>query len=342
MVQSFKPIVVKREYGGRIGLIYDFNLTEQYPQSFYPFARMADPLSEFFISFTELMKLKMDELFITPEAAMNAFTTSIDSAEINASTIKDVFNNYAFSDHRAYGPLAHGLIMRTLLENIMVSFNNEQRIVSFGSGASLQELFLSILLSKFGIQHKVMCLDISEKIVEQVNAFKNFLIDQHKTLSISNLKDFSIYKDEMEQSSLRSSSADLVLSIHSLFWSLNWRGALSEFKRILDPKGPRKLMIITQRESSQINDKPVSDLTPIRLLDHLESIGFSIDKIRILYGSLGDGYMEGTLIRQCIYATLHSTIPAAPWRECVDPEDVMDIEPAKNLFLKSLLEAVSR
>ena len=176
MCKKIVPTVMELQMAedGKIGRIIDFQLSNKFPESYYPFAQHSNELSGVFVEFTHLIKEVLDQMYGNKRLKDLYGEVSIDPNLPKSQRVKQLFEITVIDEHHSYGDIAHGLIMFTILDFLLVGLNNKQRIASFGSGSSMYEIFLSQIMSGYKIDHKITCLDICESIVEQVT----ILIDQ--------------------------------------------------------------------------------------------------------------------------------------------------------------------
>ncbi len=194
-------------------------------------------------------------------------------------------------------PQTYYLTMMTLLEKLIPPPDNHIRLVSLGSGSGLYETFLGRYFDRKGIGGMITCFDFSSGMT----ATHDFVL----SLQPSRPYNVAPKTADMANIPLPDKSADAVLCNNSLQWCLNWRKAIAEMARILDPeRGPvLYLFVHLHRQPMHIftseGERPV-DLEPIlvsQIMDELERNKFTIVQSRQLRSSRGRGQCGATLDR---------------------------------------------
>ena len=142
---------------------------------------------------------------------------------------------------------------------------NKNKWLSIGSGPGLYELFLVKQLNRV----KIDSLDIS---MEQLRVGKQII----NPLAADNSKRINLINASMSEIPLASGKYDRVLVLNSLHWSADWKKAVSEVGRVLNPKnGSRVYAVIGSAAIVTKNGKtsPAKDLNTDTLIDEFEANG---------------------------------------------------------------------
>lgn len=197
------------------------------------------------------------------------------------------------------------ITMLTLLEKIQIPVDKHLRLVSIGTGPGLYETFLGKLFGQRGIGGVTTCVDFSTGMT---NMHKYILSLQQPP--IRNVEPITA---NMAQLPLPDASADVVLCNNSLQWCPEWRKAIAEMARVLDPsRNPFLYLVIHTHEQPMRmgrmdgGEVPVKlgSVTAAQIFDELEENKFTINTSRQLQGGIGSGQLNGTVFRLFVGAQL--------------------------------------
>jgi SAM-dependent methyltransferase len=193
------------------------------------------------------------------------------------------------------------LTMLTFLEKIQIPADKHLRMVSIGTGPGLYETFLGKLFGQKGIGGVITCVD-----------FSTGMTDMHKFILSSQqspIRNVEPITANMAQLPLPDKSADVVLCNNSLQWCMDWRKAIKEMARILDPsRNPMAYFVIhthgcAMKMGTLSGEEPpvkLEAITTSQIFDELERNMFTINTSRQLRGGEGSGQLNGSVHRQFV------------------------------------------
>ncbi len=208
------------------------------------------------------------------------------------------------------------ITMLTLLEKIQIPRDKHLRLVSIGTGPGLYETFLGKLFGQKGIGGVTTCVDFSKGMT-----------DMHKfilSLQQQPIRNVEPITANMAQLPLPDKSADVVLCNNSLQWCPDWRKAIAEMARILDPsRNPFAFFVVhthgnAMKMGTTTGEEPpvkLETITTSQIFDELERNMFTINTSRQLRGSQGTGQLNGTVHRQFITTQLTPEGLKHRWRK---------------------------
>ncbi|MCX6716007.1 MAG: class I SAM-dependent methyltransferase [Candidatus Taylorbacteria bacterium] len=207
------------------------------------------------------------------------------------------------------------LTMLTILEKFHVPKSGRMRLVSLGSGPGIYETFFARLLQNAMIDSKVTCVDL----VPQMGKVQEFIVN----LNPPQLRNIDIITSDMSSVPLPNGCADAVLCNNALQWNRQWRKAICEMRRLLDPDSDRLLYLFVHTHKQAMHVKTstgenVVEMEPIlvpEIMDELENNSFTIRNTRQIRGGDGAGQLGGQLDRAFILAELTHWGPEYSWRK---------------------------
>jgi SAM-dependent methyltransferase len=233
---------------------------------------------QFSIAATEFLKSERQNL--TNEQRQ----LDIDS-ELPAGEFSKIFWN-----HRArVGAIFSDFLTEiTTFQSLMEKLRSDERkreevILSLGSGFSLLETYFANFFQIAGFnQMKMVCLDSAEEVTLAAKVISRCVRIVHETAGMPNLANLAHISGEMEDLPFPDKSVDQIICLDALQWSGDWRKAVDEMARVIDPEGLGNLYL-------SVRIRPISILTPDNqvfrrvgdfsvpeLLDYLERRRFKI------------------------------------------------------------------
>lgn len=189
------------------------------------------------------------------------------------------------------------LTMMTIIEKIQIPDDRHLMLASIGSGPGLYETYLAKSFGTRGIGGVVTCVDFAE----EMTAMQRFIM----SLQQPRLCNVEPVTGDMANIPLPDKSQDAILCNNSLQWCTNWRKAISEMARVLDPdRKPWAYLIVHLHKQAMhvrtfTGECPI-DMQPIlvpQIMDELEKNRFTISSSRQLHGGKGSGQAGGGLDR---------------------------------------------
>ncbi len=164
-----------------------------------------------------------------------------------------------------------------------------ERIVSVGSGPGLYDAFLAHHLPKIGISVQLFSVDYAETMSQKHGEILKFMRDWRDDVSRSN---FRIVGD-MQALPLPDGAVDHVFCNTCIDLVDDWKKAIAESRRVLDPKGGRTLYIFVHGTSlpdlyqKGIQPDDPETITYQRLRRHLSTTGFMVLDSQLIRGPQG-------------------------------------------------------
>lgn len=215
-------------------------------------------------------------------------------------------------------PTNYMLTFQTLLENLKLG-KKQETIVSLGSGPALYEAYLGTLLqATFGRNApQFWAVDFSPEMTRIAQAVVAMTHD-HVGKPVRAVRPVT---GDMQALQFPSRFADQIICNNSLQWVSDWKKAIAEMERIMNPKGlgylylfvnnhPMKITTVENEELFQLGDIPAPEL-----LDTLEEHRFKILNTRQIATGVGGGQLGGQSDRLFIRARYKKSGTIPSWRD---------------------------
>ncbi|MDZ4296071.1 MAG: class I SAM-dependent methyltransferase [Patescibacteria group bacterium] len=213
----------------------------------------------------------------------------------------------------------YAITFQTLLEFLKANDRKpHETITSLGSGPGLYETYLGVLLCQVpqakGV--RIVAVDFAR---EMTGRHREIL--KHLRLSDgSRITNVEPRTGDMLRLPFKDASIDQVICNNALQWTINWRKAIAEMERVMNPEGLGYLylfvhahpMVVHMPEGSFIT---LGEFTAPELLDELERRRFQILNTRQMSGRLGTGQAGGRLNRLFVRAQFQEHGKLHSWRE---------------------------
>ncbi len=212
--------------------------------------------------------------------------------------------------------------MATFLEFFEVhKTRNPERILGVGSGPGVYETFIGAALQDFFKGHKfeITCTDFSRGMTgrnrQVIKRSRDFF---HRR--IKNVK--AQTEDMMRLSGIERGSMDQIFCNNALQWASDWKRALDQFRRVINPNGLGILYLFVHKHPMSI--RRADDGEPVRqtgafeieeLLDELEARSFQVLRGRHIGGRRGTGQMGTEVNRMFIKAAYRKNGIEHSWRD---------------------------
>lgn len=189
------------------------------------------------------------------------------------------------------------LTMLTLFEKLVIPEDRHLMITSLGSGPGLYETFLAKWMNRHGIGGQITCVDFAAEMTE----VQKFVISRVSPP----LRNIDVITADMSRIPLPSRSQDAIFCNNSLQWCMNWRKAIKQMARVLNPERPAWAYIVVHLHKQAMMLKTATGESPIDMptilvpdiMDELEKNRFSIMNSRQIQGALGTGQAGSTVER---------------------------------------------
>ena len=219
-------------------------------------------------------------------------------------------------------PVNSAATMQTLLEFFRVS-RKPENILSLGSGPGLYEIYLAYLF-----QHSV---DVAKGIhIIATDYSKDMVLRSRDVISkvrvadsageLHKLKNIEVQLANMCDLRFASGTMNQIICNNSLQWAGDWRKAISEMARVMDPKGLGWLYLIVHTHPMRVYDGggrimfEFGNFEIPELLDEMESKGFCPTHLRQILGTPGTGQSGTMTSRVFIQARFEAKGCSKSWR----------------------------
>ncbi len=216
-------------------------------------------------------------------------------------------------------PVIYRVTIETLLEFFRVR-GAPEKILSLGSGPGLYEIFLASVTRDLpdGRHSRFICSDYAEGMVKKCQELLGVLTFKDD-LGFSLLNNVTAQVEDMTALSFADGTIGQIICNNSLQWTSDWKKAVAEMRRVLDPNGIGFLYLFINNHPMRVRDQSgdvvltSGDFTVENLLDELEDHGFQIHRTRQMMGRKGMGQFGGELNRTFILANSKEGV-TRPWR----------------------------
>lgn len=218
-------------------------------------------------------------------------------------------------------PATYAATMETLAQFVRL-LGKPETVLSLGSGPGLYEIFLGALLRDDPKMNKarIICTDYAEGMVNRCQELLHTLTfpDQFGPTLLTNV---SAQVEDMTRLSFADGSVSQIICNNSLQWASDWRRAVAEMARVIDPQGMRMLYIFINNHPMRVCDHrgnlvfKSGDFTAEELMDELESHNFQPLRTRQFMGRQGTGQAGGSMNRMFLMARFEPDGVITPWRE---------------------------
>lgn len=195
------------------------------------------------------------------------------------------------------------------------------KVLSVGSGPGLYEIFLAKILSEHGFQIRFFSTDYSESMIDFQNRILESGLKIEKmpvgrlrpmvTPSVANMTNLPEYFED---------KFDIVICNNALQWTDDWKEAIAEISRSLNPKSQiQKAILIIHPHAmrvcagSRMVKRPLVDEDS--LLDELYKHNLSPQMTRLLIGPPGSGQVSTASLARMMIETKYYPLGECPnWR----------------------------
>lgn len=209
-------------------------------------------------------------------------------------------------------PHTYAVTMATFMR--FLRFNEvtgKETIVSLGAGPGLYEAYLSLMFkaNPFPYQATIYTVDSAKQMtLRSKEIIKKMGITGVKPLTAS-----------MTALPFPDGTIDQIICNNALQWVPDWKKAVVEMSRIINPKSLGCIYIIINNHPMRLrldsDEVVVTDFTREDLLDELERNRFRIDRYRTIMGQAGSGQFGGAVNRTFIAAQYQAQGELRSWRE---------------------------
>ncbi len=210
----------------------------------------------------------------------------------------------------------------TLVEHFETDNNQrkKERIASLGSGPGLYEAYLMYLLSRVGGHQNVemYCVDFAR----EMTAINSRILKLYKDESGKMIQNTRALTGDMTNLDFPDNHFNQIICNNALQWTQNWKDAVSEMARVLNPQGLGVLYIFINRHPMRLINQETNEvmlsiggIDPAELFDALEEKNFQIERTRQYRTAKGLGQMGGTSDRMFIKARLSKDGTVNSWRQ---------------------------
>ena len=221
-------------------------------------------------------------------------------------------------------PLAYAVTFQTIMEHLKVKGpGKKETFLSLGSGPGLYETYMAALLRMSGVKDvKIICLDAAKEMTQR---HKQILADAYLqvqgTMTVTKIKNVEPVTGDMMSLNFKSGSIDQIMCNNALQWSLDWKKAISEMARVMNPKGLGWLYLVVHTHPMTVwtgEGVPFMQLgkfTVPELFDFLEEKNFLLHHMRQIKGRMGTGQMGKDINRVFVLAQYVANGGFKSWRE---------------------------
>lgn len=236
--------------------------------------------------------------------------------------MKSAWNNRAHDWGVIESPTNYLITMQTLMEFMHIS-GKPETILSLGSGPGFYETYLAYLLQlNRNSMIRLVALDYAKEMTRRHREVLDamFLADPRNG-QIRKIKGVEPVTGNMTNLNFPNGSVDQIICNNSLQWVTNWKGAISEMARVVNPRGLGWLYLFVHTHPMAVYDaegQPVFSFGDIQipdLLDALEAKRFSVYNMRQIAGSPGTGQAGLQTNRVFIQARFIAYDPIRSWRD---------------------------
>jgi SAM-dependent methyltransferase len=259
--------------------------------------------------------IKVADTFYTVNPERLSLTKLRSDSHSLEAAVNQRFNDDAFLWTAIETPFNYKATIETFLRFFPTS--SVGTILSLGSGPGVYESFLAFLLKQEQIAGKIISTDFAQGMNDINRRIAGRTEELCKLAFHERFNNHEVQYAHCAALPFPDGYANHILCNNMLQWVVEWKLAVAEMVRVLNPIDGYVHIFVHGREMSAcFEDKKVQIETfmPSTLLDHLESVGFEIHHIRLLQGDEGVGQGGGTVKRTYILAKL--TNEKRPrWRE---------------------------
>ena len=273
-------------------------------------------ISDKFLGFVEEI---LPKIGVEYDEVKKPLTLELDQANPNWNEVlKNTWNKRAKAWGWIESPTNYFATFSTLLQYMETDRNprKKEKIVSLGSGPGLYEAYLMYLLSKNNLE--MYCVDFAKEMtLINKKVIKNFR--DEKGRMVPNVKPVT---GDMTNLEFPDRFFDQIICNNSVQWSPDWKKAVSEMRRVINPEGLGLLYIFINRHPMKIIREDtkevllsIGDIDEVELLDTLEANHFEIEFTRQYQTAKGLGQMGGISDRMFVKARLSKDGMVRSWRE---------------------------
>ncbi len=212
-------------------------------------------------------------------------------------------------------PQTYTITMLNLLRFLEFPEDKHLSLVSLGSGPGLYETFLARLLGKTGIGGMTTCIDFASAMTEM----HRFIL----SLEQPPLRNIETATSDMSSIPLPDHRTDVIICNNSLQWCRQWKKAVAEMARILDPDRTAMVYLIIHLHECPMGLFDRAGKCPIemprisaeRIMDEFEKNKFTIYGSTQMRGGHGSGQMGGEVNRAMLRAKYTPQGLECRWRK---------------------------
>lgn len=258
------------------------------------------------------------ELSQTPFSVQLELSSKTESKQL---ILKKIWDLRADSWMAIESPYNYVATMHTLLGCLKHRDEGEsENILSLGSDPGIYETFLAGLFNSLNLKMKIWSLDFSHqmgRVHREVKEVSSLLDEQGNLLPVTNLEAVT---GDMVRLPFADNSIDQIICNNSLQWVPDWRAAVREMARVMNPKGLGWLYLFVHHHRMTVQDEDLNTIMQVGfseitdLMDFLNETGFEIHRVRLLEGKEGTGQFGGLVSRAFILAQYNFTGKVVSWR----------------------------
>ncbi|MBM3191214.1 MAG: class I SAM-dependent methyltransferase [Chlamydiae bacterium] len=243
--------------------------------------------------------------------------------------LKAMWNARAHDWAVVESPMTYAITFQTLMEHLKMPTEKKtgrvlkQSFLSLGSGPGLYETFMAALLHLGGVKDvKIACLDTAK---EMTGIHKRILADAYMptpgSATVTKIKNVEPVTGDMMSLNFKSGSIDQIICNNALQWSLDWKKAVSEMARVINPKGAGWLYLFFHTHPMSVHNEKGQTLLQLggfsipELFDYLEEKKFLLHHMRQIKGAMGTGQMGLDINRVFILARYEEKGIPESWRK---------------------------
>jgi len=283
---------------------------------------MAMEMAHGFVSFVAKC---LDDLGFLTESEQDRLAepagVDVEETEDIPALVKAMWNTKSLDHAAIESPFNYLATMATFLEHFRVNeARRRETLLSLGSGPGLYEIYLGAMLQAASgpSRFSIVCTDVAPRMR---TAFKKVL-KRSRTILPHEVKNVSYAVDDMTVlASVKDRSVDTVLCNNALQWVPEWKKALDQVARVMDPTGlgwlhlfihPHPMSAVTA-EGRQLFS--IGDISHVELFDELEARRFQIAHTRQFVGRKGTGQLGRATNRLYVQAKFMPNGIETRWRD---------------------------
>ena len=239
--------------------------------------------------------------------------------------MRQAWNQRATSWGVVETPANYAITMQTLLEFLQVANKDKpETLLSLGSGPGFYETFLAQLMQQSKLESiRIIALDYAKEMTRRHHEVlgKLYLTENEGGGQIRKLKNIEAVTGDMTNLKFATGSVDQIICNNSLQWVADWRKAIAEMARVINPKGLGWLYLFVHTHPMVVYDMRgelmfrLGEFEIPELLDALEANKFSPYHMRQIAGSPGTGQAGMQTSRVFIKARFTPTGVMTSWRK---------------------------